>query len=52
MDGYLDGALEGVSSVSSELSQLRKVIITAVEPQTVRIALREFFGAAAERHVA
>ena len=49
---YMDGVLEGASSISSELSQLRKVIITAEEPQTVRIALREFFGAAAERHVA
>ena len=49
---YMDGALQASVSISSELSNLRKIILTAEEPETVRIALREFFSVAAERHVA
>ncbi|WP_319568617.1 tRNA dihydrouridine synthase DusB [Cohaesibacter marisflavi] len=49
---YMDGVLQTSVSNSSELSNLRKVILTAEEPETVRIALREFFSVAAERHVA
>ena len=49
---YMDGVLQASVSNSSELSNLRKVILTAEEPETVRIALREFFSVAAERHVA
>ncbi|SFO22671.1 tRNA-U20-dihydrouridine synthase [Cohaesibacter marisflavi] len=49
---YMDGVLQTPVSNSSELSNLRKVILTAEEPETVRIALREFFSVAAERHVA
>nr|WP_321457012.1 tRNA dihydrouridine synthase DusB [uncultured Cohaesibacter sp.] len=49
---YMDSVLASCGTVSSELSTLRKIILTAEDPANVRIALDDFFGAAAERHVA
>ena len=49
---YMDGVLNASVSISSEISNLRKVILTADDAETVRIAMREFFSVAAERHVA
>ncbi|WP_394703428.1 tRNA dihydrouridine synthase DusB [uncultured Cohaesibacter sp.] len=49
---YMEGLLGPAGSLTSELSNLRKIIVTAEKPEAVRIAVRAFFGVAAERHVA
>ncbi|WP_373236072.1 tRNA dihydrouridine synthase DusB [Cohaesibacter celericrescens] len=49
---YMDHATEPMQSASSQLALLRKQILTADDPEQVRIALRAYFQFTAERQVA
>lgn len=49
---YMDFVTERTGLEGPQAAQLRKRILTADDPMTVRAALRDFFGVAAERQVA